>query len=193
MIWGIGTGIFEKYGWNREKIEKRNQEITKVQKRYRFTDIINLNIPTTKVDEYTFGNLVELVSKTLVEIKPNILFLPYVNDIHTDHKSLVKAFLSCTKWFRYPYIDTVLYYETLSETNFNINPTDKKFIPNIYINIEGYLKKKVDIMKIYESELKEFPFPRSEKAIKSLAWLRGSEAGFSEAEAFQLIMSRRTI
>ena len=42
-------------------------------------------------------------------------------------------------------------------------------------------------MKIYKSELKTHPFPRSIDSIKSLGILRGSQSGFKYAEAFQLI------
>ncbi len=41
--------------------------------------------------------------------------------------------------------------------------------------------------RIYESEIQKPPFPRSEEAIKALAVLRGSEAGFTHAEAFYSI------
>ena len=42
-------------------------------------------------------------------------------------------------------------------------------------------------MKIYKSELKKFPFPRSKEAIRSLAKIRGSQSNFKSAEAFRLI------
>jgi hypothetical protein len=42
-------------------------------------------------------------------------------------------------------------------------------------------------MKVYKSEIKKHPFPRSEKAIRSLAILRGSYAGHLYSEAFKLI------
>ena len=42
-------------------------------------------------------------------------------------------------------------------------------------------------MKIYKSELKKHPFPRSLDSLKSLAILRGSQSGFKYAEAFELI------
>jgi hypothetical protein len=61
------------------------------------------------------------------------------------------------------------------------------FIPNVYINISDYLDKKIEIMKIYSSEVSEFPFPRSEVAIKSLAHLRGSQSGHNASEAFELL------
>jgi len=42
-------------------------------------------------------------------------------------------------------------------------------------------------MKIYKSELKKHPFPRSVDSMKSLGILRGSQSGFKYSEAFELI------
>ena len=50
--------------------------------------------------------------------------------------------------------------------------------------------KGIKLLKIYKSEVKKFPFPRSEKAVKSLAEYRGSQSGFLAAEAFQLLKSK---
>ena len=45
-------------------------------------------------------------------------------------------------------------------------------------------------MKIYKSEIKQSPFPRSEKNIKARAIFNGSMSGYSYAEAFQLLLER---
>ena len=79
-------------------------------------------------------------------------------------------------------------YETLSETNFNF--TKDKFIPNVYFNIEKTLEQKIHVMKIYKSEIKKHPFPRSKESILALATLRGSESNFQFSEAFQLIFKK---
>ena len=97
------------------------------------------------------------------------------------------AVAACTKWFRYKSVKKVLVYETLSETEFSINPDLQGFRPNIFINITDFLDKKIEIMKIFESELGEFPFPRSEEAIRALSSIRGASAGFHAAEAFMLL------
>ncbi len=87
-------------------------------------------------------------------------------------------------------MEKVLTYETLSETDFSIDPDANGFKPNIYINISGFLEEKISVMNIYASEISEFPFPRSEKAIRSLAYLRGAASGYEEAEAFMLLKER---
>jgi LmbE family N-acetylglucosaminyl deacetylase len=98
-----------------------------------------------------------------------------------------KAVLSCCKWFRYSSIKNILYYETISETDFNINRADEKINLNVYVDISKYYEKKIEAMKIYASELSDFPFPRSLKAIEALASLRGSQCGVEKAEAFELL------
>ena len=68
--------------------------------------------------------------------------IPHSGDIHTDHQIVNKALLSATKSFRCPFIKRILSYETLSETDFNLNPYSK-FIPNVFIDISHYIEEKL--------------------------------------------------
>ena len=81
-------------------------------------------------------------------------------------------------------------YETLSETEFNFLG-NRVFRPNVYIDISKYFEDKIETMKIYDGEMGEHPFPRSERAIRALASLRGSQCGFKFAEAFELLYERK--
>ena len=103
---------------------------------------------------------------------------------------MMEAASACTKWFRYPSVKRVLAYETPSETDFGIDPRDTGFKPNVFVDITVQLKRKVELMKIYASEVGEFPFPRSEEALRALAELRGSQAGYEAAESFSLLVQR---
>ena len=80
----------------------------------------------------------------------------------------------------------LLSYETLSETGID-SYSNGVFTPNFFVNIEKELSGKIDAMKLYKSEIGEFPFPRSEDAIVALAKYRGSAVGFKASEAFQVI------
>ena len=91
-----------------------------------------------------------------------------------------------TKNFRFPFIKKILAYEVLSETNFNLN-RKKAFFPNYYEDISKFLTRKKNAMRIYKSEIKKFPFPRSIKSIDALAKYRGSQIGTKAAESFELL------
>ena len=79
--------------------------------------------------------------------------------------------------------------EPKSETDFGLG-ANQGFRPNVFVDIEPYLTDKLRAMDIYASELGEFPFPRSHKAILALATLRGAASGFKAAEAFELLRER---
>ena len=145
-----------------------------------------LGIPAAKVDLMPISEIAEKIGGIVNEISPNIIYMPFFNDVHTDHNIIGKVLQSLIKWFRYPSLKKVLVYETLSETNFNFISKDK-FHPNTFNNITNFIDEKIKIMKIYESELHEHPFPRSRESIKALAILRGSQSGHKYAEAFHLV------
>jgi hypothetical protein len=77
----------------------------------------------------------------------------------------------------------LLFFEVLSSTECNLLP-QKTFRPQIYTDIEKTWIRKVRAFECYESEIREFPHPRSIEAMRALAELRGSEVGYRMAEGF---------
>jgi len=166
---------------------QREIEIEKVKDRYGFSGYYNLGLKPTFIDEYSSKFLVDKISSVVQSVKPDILYLPFAGDVHSDHKTIFEASLSCTKSFRYPYVKEVYMMETLSETEYAPDSRSRCFVPNIFVDISDFVDEKVDIMKIYTSEISDHPFPRSIKNIYALATLRGSMAGCAYAESFMLI------
>lgn len=185
--WLIVTNATIDHGFTQQRIDERDREIELISKRYRFDSVSKLNFPTAQLDTIPMGEMVQKMGEAFQEIRPDIVYLPNPGDIHSDHKYVFQSGMSCTKWFRYPFIKRILVYETLSETEFGINPSVIKFTPNVYVDITPFLHQKLEIMKIYKSEIGDFPFPRSEQAIRALSAYRGAASGFQFAEGFMLI------
>lgn len=185
--WLIVTGITEKLGFSEQRVTSRALEINKVAELYGFDSVHSLDFPSAGLEQIPLSLIVEAVGSVFKKVKPNIIYLPHRGDVHTDHRIVFDAAAACTKWFRYGHVSRVLAYETLSETGFGIDPDSRGFDPNVYVNIEQYLDRKLEIFQVYEGEGGEFPFPRSEKSIRALSSLRGSTAGFMSAEGFMLL------
>ncbi|UJF25324.1 PIG-L family deacetylase [Suttonella sp. R2A3] len=181
--WLIGTTIPD----NHHYFDKREQEIDKVTQLYVFDSVHNLRLKTMQVDEYSMSELISKISAVIKEIQPNIIYLPFKADVHSDHRKIFDAAYSCTKSFRYPFIRKIYMMETLSETEFAPSTKEDSFVPNVYNDISEYLEKKLDIMQVFASEIGEHPFPRSHKNMKALAILRGASAGCEYAESFMLL------
>jgi len=184
--WLLVTGMKEEFGFTVEQIRTRNIEIDKVNKLYGFSSLNKLNFPPAALETISKGKLIGAISKVVNEIKPDEIFTTYRNDAHSDHEIVYDVVMSCTKSFRYPFIKKVLAYETISETDFGLKP-EGAFNPNTFIDIEPFLETKLDILEVFESEIGEFPFPRSRKALESLAYIRGAQSNCNAAEAYFMI------
>ncbi len=189
VAWLIVTAISVQSGWSEDKVKQRADEVKRVAEFFGFDEVVTLNFPTTQLDRVPMSDLVTGLSTVFKEFQPEEVFVPHPSDVHTDHRMVFDAVASCTKWFRYPSVKRVLAYETLSETDFGLG-SDQGFRPNVFVNIEPFLDDKLQAMKIYSSELGEFPFPRSYEAIRALATVRGAASGFKAAEAFELLRER---
>lgn len=185
--WLIVTDVFENEGFSKERVLSRKAEIDMVSKQYSFKNVYQLGYPTMKLNDTNLFELVNKISIIFQELKPEIIYVMNRYDAHSDHRIVFEALMSCTKSFRYPYVKKVLMYECLSETEFAPILPERAFQPNYFVDISDFIEKKIEIMKIFDSELGEHPFPRSIKNIKAIASYRGATIGVYYAEAFQLL------
>ncbi len=183
--WIIVSGMDTK-SFSKEQIKKRSDEITKVSKLFGFKSTYKLDYPTSKLDQIPKNEIINKFGNLFESLRAEVIYTVFRNDAHSDHKVVFDSVVSATKSFRCPSVKKLLSFETISETDFS-NPMKDPFRPNLFINIEDYIEKKIEIMKVYESEMGEFPFPRSREAIIALSSIRGVQSRCKAAEAFILI------
>ena len=191
IFWLVVTAMRDDEGYKEDQIAKRAAEIESVGKRFGFTETVQLAYPAGKLDQAGLSNLVVDFSKVFKDIEPEVLYLPFKGDVHSDHRVSFAAAYSCTKTFRYPFIKRVYMMETISETDFAPATPENTFLANTFVDISPYIDTKIEIMNTYASEITEHPFPRSEKSIRALATLRGAQSGYQAAESFMLLKERR--
>jgi LmbE family N-acetylglucosaminyl deacetylase len=187
ITWIIVTNLYEGYGFSEERIKSRKKEIDKVSKALQVKRLFHFDYPTMKLKSDDLQTLIPKISGVFNDAKPEIIYCVNRSDAHSDHRITFDAIVACTKSFRYPFVKRVLMYECISETEFAPALFEKVFIPNYFVDISETMGEKLEIMKIYASELGEHPFPRSLRNISALATFRGASVGVEYAEAFQLI------
>ncbi|MDO8804532.1 MAG: PIG-L deacetylase family protein [Elusimicrobiota bacterium] len=185
--WLIATCMKKGKGFTAAEVSKRAGEIGKVRGLYGFKGVHQLGISTTTADTLPMSAIVSGLSSVIKKVRPDIVYLPFMCDPHSDHRILFQAACSCIKSFRYPFIRKALMMETLSETEFSPAVQNMAFVPNYFTDITPFFRKKLEIMRIYRSELSSHPFPRSERNIEALATLRGASSNCEYAEAFMLL------
>jgi len=184
--WLIVTAISEAIGFPAARVESRAAEIRAVADAYGFQGVHRCDLPTMRLDTLPIADVIRAVGNVVAETRADTLYLPYRNDAHSDHAVVHDAGVACAKTFRYPWVSAVYCYETVSETEFGLKPEDPGFRPNLFVDVASHLDRKIEIMRLFEGEMGEFPFPRSETCLRALAQLRGSQCGRMAAEAFMI-------
>lgn len=174
-----------------EFLTKRNSMVDSVANEYGFDETIKMGFPTQMLHTLDLREIIQRISEEFKRIQPDIIYFMFANDVHSDHRVAFDAAYSCTKSFRYPFIERIYMIEALSETDFAVAIPGNTFVPNVFVDITEYIDKKLSIMSMFKGELQQDPYPRSLSSIKALARVRGARAGVMYAEAFMLLYERR--
>ncbi len=185
--WLIVTDMLKINGFKEERVVERQDEIGQVAKIIGFTSVSNLQLPPARLDTLPMAELISKIGGVLTKIRPDTVFVPYRGDAHTDHRQVFDAAAACCKSFRAPWVKYLFAYETISETDFGLDPDSRGFKANVWIDITDFLDEKVKLLNIYRTEMGNFPFPRSDVAVEALARMRGAQMGVRAAEAFMLL------
>ena len=143
------------------------------------------NLPAINLNNFPVYKITDLISRYLENIKPEIVLIPSINDIHDDHKIIFKSAKVSLRPNKITSIKKILSYEVLSETEWN--EEGKLFNPNYFVSLtKNDINRKVKAFLKYKSQIKKYPHPRSKEAIINLSKVRGSQSFTEFAEAYKV-------
>lgn len=150
--------------------------ITEVKAATKILGVRKENLRLYEYDVRTFNyrrqEILEDLIKLRSEINPDIIFMPSINDVHQDHKTIAEEGIRAFKF------KTILSYEMPWN---NITFTTSSFI----IVDEKNIQVKVEALKQYRSQ--EHRSYANEEFIRALARTRGVQIGEQFAEVFEVV------
>ena len=172
--------------------EARDREINALRDEVRsanqlvgVTDVHVHDFPDNRFDSVPLLDIVKVVERHVDEFHPTAVFTHFADDMNVDHTVTNRAVLTATRPLPGNTVSLVVAFEVLSSTGWYY---PHGFVPNMFVAVdEKQLEAKVDAMAAYQSELRDYPHPRSLDAIRDLARYRGSAIGALQAEAFFLL------
>lgn len=174
---------------NREKREsdigELREEVIEANKIVGVTDVHVMDFPDNRFDTVALLDIVKSIEKHIDEFEPTAVFTHFSGDLNIDHTITNKAVLTATRPQPGQTVEMVAAFEVLSSTEWNY---PNSFSPSLFIDVnDKQLNAKINAMKAYRSELKDYPHPRSLKSIKELAKNRGTSVGVEYGEALSMI------
>lgn len=183
------TKDFSKAGKSTEKV--RAKEIEKVAKFFKYDDYhiaFDGNSYHLKLDRVPQLELISAIERdapiSIEKIRPTTVLFPDSNSYSQDHRTAASAaFAACRP------AEGKLKFQPRMVLSYEI-PADQwslgKLSPlNFFVRLKlNHLKRKLAAIRLYKSQLRSHPNPRSEDAVKSLTTIRGAQSGSKLAEAF---------
>jgi LmbE family N-acetylglucosaminyl deacetylase len=172
--------------------EARNSEISHLRDEVRranelvgVADVHVYDLPDNRFDSIPLLDVVKVVERHFEEFQPTAVLTHFADDMNVDHTVTNRAVLTAARPLPGSSLRFVAAFEVLSSTGWYY---PYAFAPNMFVSVdESELQAKVDAMSAYQSELREFPHPRSLDAIRDVARYRGASVGEPLVEAFSVL------
>jgi LmbE family N-acetylglucosaminyl deacetylase len=152
-------------------------------------DLFLYHLPDNRFDTLPLLDVVKIVEELIQRHAPDTIFTHGCADLNVDHLVTHRAVLTATRPIEGHSVRNLYAFEIPSSTDWSFHRLVPGFEPNTFFNIEATLEVKKRAMACYETEVQDFPHPRSLEGLDVVARRWGTVAGCKAAEAFELIRS----
>jgi LmbE family N-acetylglucosaminyl deacetylase len=189
-IFILATGLTARGQADNEAILALKNQARAATARLGASTINFADLPDNAMDSLPLLEIVKKVEAFLAKIKPDLIFTHHSGDINIDHDLTQRAVMTATRALPGSSPVEVFACEVLSSTEFG--PANKRLQPHLYMRLaEEDVKAAIDALFCYEEEIRDWPHPRSVRALEHQLRLRGAECGADYAEVFEVLRSIR--
>jgi LmbE family N-acetylglucosaminyl deacetylase len=146
-----------------------------------------LSLPDQRLDTLPLIEVTRTVEAVVDEVRPHVVYTHYPGDVNVDHGVVARAVWIACRPYVLPRLRRFAVYETPSSTEWQWPFEGGPFTPGLFVDIGRTLEDKLAAMECYESELREYPHPRSLRALRERAAGWGSRVNRPAVEAFQVL------
>lgn len=179
-----GLGARDRRKIEKREILKRQTAAIRASKILGATTPLFLAFPDNQLDTVPLLSVIKEIETIAAKFKPTIVYTHHAGDLNVDHRICHESVMTAFRPVPGQRVKSIYAFEVLSSTNWSSSTALKTFIPNRFCDITIPMKAKINALKEYDSELRQYPHARSIEATTILAQYRGASVGFHMAEAF---------
>ena len=150
------------------------------------TSVKLLSLPDNRMDGMELLDVVKIVEAEIERHRPAMVLTHHAGDVNVDHRVLHDAVITACRPQPGHSVKTLLFFEVPSSTEWRPAASGMQFAPDYFYDATNFLDRKLEALNAYAPEMREFPHPRSIRAVEHLAGWRGATIGCAAAEAFML-------
>jgi len=181
----VTDGSSTQYPGDAEIRDRKQHEALRAAEELGVSDYVHLDLPDMRLDTLPHVDVNRVVEEHVSEFEPDVVYTPHP-DVNRDHRVLFDSVAVATRPTPGRGVRRVLTYAPTSSTEWTPAPLNW-FVPNWFVDISRTIERKVAAFAQYETELRAYPHPRSERAIRAAAEYYGASCGCEHAEPFVLV------
>lgn len=139
-----------------------------------------------RLDALPLVEVTRLVESVVRELRPDVVYTHFPGDVNSDHGVVARAAWTAVRPYVAPELRRFAVFETPSSTEWAWPLDDGGFSPTLFVDVGADLETKLAAMSCYDPELRDYPHPRSLRALRERAAYWGSRVGMTAAEPFQV-------
>jgi len=151
------------------------------------TSVKLLDFPDNRMDSLDRLDIIKSIEEEIIRLKPDTVVTHHCGDVNIDHRITHEAVVTACRPQPGHSVRLLLAFEIMSSTEWQPPGSNFVFQPNWFEDIFKTVDLKIKALDCYQSEMREWPHPRSLKSLKNLAQYRGSMVGCDLAEGFMLL------
>jgi LmbE family N-acetylglucosaminyl deacetylase len=167
-----------------QELDLLNHEIINANKVLGVEKTFIESFPDNRFDSVDLLDIIKVVSSVISEVEPSIIFTHYENDLNKDHQLTYQAVITATRPMTSETTSEIYSFEILSSTEWKY---PLSFSPDVFFDVTETIEQKIEAMKMYKSELCNYPHPRSLEGIRLNAQYHGMRVGKKYVEAFKAV------
>lgn len=140
------------------------------------------------LDTLPIVDVISSIEEVVRDYQPNIVYVHYGSDLNKDHQIAFEAAMVALRP-KNEFIEAIYSFYIVGSTEWNY---PRSFEPDTWVGFnEQIMNKKLKAFSCYNTELCDYPNPRSMIALENLAKTTGNQCCMEYAEAFMTV--RRTL
>jgi len=144
------------------------------------------DFPDNQMDTVPLLSVIKEIESHIARLQPDIVYTHWCGDVNVDHRVVHEAVVCACRPLPGHSVERLLYFEVASSTEWQTPDSAPAFKPNWFTDISDNVDRKLIALAHYDSEMRDWPHPRSFRAVEHLARWRGATIGAEAAEAFVL-------
>jgi LmbE family N-acetylglucosaminyl deacetylase len=186
----LADGVSSRQGVDVDDLSRRLAATEQARQILGITSNTFLGFPDNRLDGMPLIEIVQALEQVIGKINPQVVYTHHYGDLNVDHRIAHQAVMTACRPIPEGTVKEIYAFEVMSSTEWacvSLMP----FLPNLFVDISGYLATKLNALQAYALEMRFAPHSRSLAHLTALARHRGHGVGVDAAEAFMVIRAVR--